>query len=310
MSCPGKGNWWVVDYSQGDGNKRERKRGRKPTKAELLRATEEEDEDEDDGESDGASERDPQPSRPFPAGFVTKFRSAPAPAGRAPPGLGADTGPVINPMFIVKTAQPFSSPAGTAPNAATPRFGAPPSLNLHQQPPTVEDYNIDPALRDHGHVVGEGRERRARSSPRQASSPYGMPSTPVRRSARLRGQDYGSRSQSPSATPEPAPRPPPALAVFGQPSFGGARMPVSTQWGAAAAAGLHPGNALGLGPGAVGPYAASPPQRSTRDGPDRVPLPPPPTMRDSGRAANKGKGKGKAVYRDQGGSNSDYDDDE
>ncbi|PCH42524.1 hypothetical protein WOLCODRAFT_163856 [Wolfiporia cocos MD-104 SS10] len=34
---PGKGSFWVVDYSQGEGNKRQRKRNKRPTKAELAR---------------------------------------------------------------------------------------------------------------------------------------------------------------------------------------------------------------------------------------------------------------------------------
>ena len=34
---PGKGNYWIVDYSQGEGNKRPRKRNKRPTKEELRR---------------------------------------------------------------------------------------------------------------------------------------------------------------------------------------------------------------------------------------------------------------------------------
>ncbi|KAI0926161.1 hypothetical protein AcV5_008692 [Taiwanofungus camphoratus] len=38
---PGKGSYWVVDYSQGEGNKRARKRNKRPTKAELARRAQE-----------------------------------------------------------------------------------------------------------------------------------------------------------------------------------------------------------------------------------------------------------------------------
>ncbi|KAF7790558.1 hypothetical protein EIP86_001514 [Pleurotus ostreatoroseus] len=332
MSCPGKGDWWTVDYSHGEGNKRERKRGPKLSKAELRRQAEEED-DDDEGDTDPASDRErepqPGPSRGFPHGFVTKFRSVPAPAGKAPPGLGADSRPAINPMFIVKTAPPFNAnpPAGPSPRQRAP--AAPPALG---DSPTFEDWNIDPALRDTGHVVGEGRERRARSTSRQTASPYTAP-TPIRRSARLRGQDAQMQydSHSPSVTPEPAgpavTRPPPQ-AVFGQPSFGGGRMPVNSPFYPqnqqhAGAGGLPLNNALGLGVGVGSPGAAaggpssSPPMGRTHA--SQVQAQAHPQRRSARDAAGPGRelpsalnggqrtfaGKGRQTYRDQG-SNSDY----
>ena len=37
---PGKGNYWYLDFTKGDGNKRPRKRNKKPTKAQLKAAQE------------------------------------------------------------------------------------------------------------------------------------------------------------------------------------------------------------------------------------------------------------------------------
>lgn len=42
VTDPGKGSYWIVDYSQGEGNKRLRKRNKKPTKALLARKAAEE----------------------------------------------------------------------------------------------------------------------------------------------------------------------------------------------------------------------------------------------------------------------------
>ncbi|TCD65245.1 forkhead box protein [Steccherinum ochraceum] len=58
---PGKGNYWIVDFSMGDGNKRPRKRNPRPKKAERIRMAAEaarNDQDEDDYSDESAPEDD------------------------------------------------------------------------------------------------------------------------------------------------------------------------------------------------------------------------------------------------------------
>jgi hypothetical protein len=55
VTDPGKGSYWIVDYSQGEGNKRVRKRNKKPTKAQLARQAAEADKERQAGQSAGSA---------------------------------------------------------------------------------------------------------------------------------------------------------------------------------------------------------------------------------------------------------------
>ena len=144
------------------------------------------------------------------------------------------------------------------------------------------------------HVVSASRTT-GRSASRQTSSPYSAP-VPMRRSARLRGQDpqAESRSQSPAEmgteTKENPTVGPGAHSGFGQSSFGGANVQIA------------PDNALGLGFGTApsvveaGPSEGSARQaarRSTRRVVD--PSLASPTAHNSGQRTYSGK----SSYRDR-----------
>ena len=142
---PGKGNYWVVDYSFGDGNKRVRKRNARPTKAEreqrnklaAIAARREEEEESTDEEMDVDV---PQPSR------------TPEPTSRV----------------------------------------------------QIDDSNIDPELRNQGHIVGERRVRTSagpstRSDGRRANSPY-APSPPSSQSRPTSSIPRSSRPSVPRST--------------------------------------------------------------------------------------------------------------
>ncbi len=172
---PGKGSFWTVDYSQGTGNKRERKRNKKPTKAQLRKLAEE--------EARAAEGRDDLNSPVSAGGSTASHYVPPSDSSRGGISPIGDTGhksPTVECNF---------------PN---------PSRSSSLGTPTIihglSDAHIDPALRDQGHVVGEGRTRVGHDLARRKSSGF-LPPVQIRQSARInpRQSTYDSaHSRSPS----------------------------------------------------------------------------------------------------------------
>ncbi|GJE88704.1 forkhead domain-containing protein [Phanerochaete sordida] len=194
ISEPGKGYFWVVDYSQGEGNKRQRKRNKKKTKAELRalaeRATRQgRSVSESSDDSGNTAEATPGPRRPTatrssqasrsptldamlpppPPGSAT--RSPSAPRGGLPPELWPQKGNKRSLMHLLSTPRldTTSMPPGT-PGPSSARDS--PSMIAAR----LDDAHIDPLLRDPapegGHVVGEGRLRHAARG--RGPSPYSV----------------------------------------------------------------------------------------------------------------------------------------
>ena len=261
ISHPGKGNWWVVDYSNGVGNKRERKRNRPSKKGGADQSAESEE------ESDQGITR----ARDIPG--QTKFKSYPPYGVHATGtrGVPVDWSPNSADSMVV-----ISSPTTTvsSPGALSAHLfdSRPSSQSSRSNPAQFDEANIDPALRCSGHVVGEGRARArsSESSRRHKSSPY---STPIntRRSARLRHQEpqQASRSQSPVSSLADSP-----TATHGQ-----VAATSSSRWSSQPTLGsphtsgtISPDNALGLGFGGSqasysGSEASQSPRSSAAQGP-------------------------------------------
>lgn len=206
---PGKGSFWVVDYSQGTGNKRERKRNKKPTKAQLRRQAEEA------ARAAAAAEAGEggQPGDMGMGASTSVLRLSPSPLPPHPTSTQSDPSRPSRPTErisrtqIARSISPATGPSPTVECA----FGSGPSRSDSRSshgtpvlPSPLDDAHIDPQLRDQGHVVGEGRTRLPPNRPvRRTSSPYLAP-VQIRQSARInarRTATYDSaltRSRSPS----------------------------------------------------------------------------------------------------------------
>ena len=188
---PGKGSFWTVDYSQGTGNKRERKRNKKPTKAQLRKLAEEE-----EARALAAEGRDDPHSPVSVGGSTTSHTVPPSESSRGP----------------VSPAGEGKSPTIECAYSSTPSRSS--TLSNATIVHGLNDAHIDPALRDQGHVVGAGRTRPNLELTRRRSSNI-LPPVQIRQSARAYDSNH-SRSPSPrSATssraatnPGPFARPP------------------------------------------------------------------------------------------------------
>lgn len=228
ISEPGKGSFWVVDYSQGEGNKRERKRRKKPTKADLRKLAEAESERQRGHISDSPEASDPGPDRhtPTPEPPPPPPMPAPrplvrgAPQGGLPPALWGNKKNRRSLMFLVNTPETTTIPVpGSSRNSPEIyRPGSRASTIAAQ----LGDAHIDPLLRDPapetGHIVGEGRTRSSTRSSRRTASPYSPP-VEVRYNTR-RSRMHMSESPSPRMPYAPIPQHPANPHVFGQTAWG------------------------------------------------------------------------------------------
>ncbi|CCM04237.1 uncharacterized protein FIBRA_06404 [Fibroporia radiculosa] len=166
---PGKGSYWVVDYSQGEGNKRARKRNKRPTKAELAR--------------------------------------------RAQEAAAASSAGSSGPSASRQGRQDESSSDEEQSN--TPYSQTRESSTSQVSTSRLDDTNIDPELRNQGHVVGEGRVHVNNFAVRnEAHSPYAIPDPVLpRRSAMSNSMASLQMATHPPFVPRQA-------TAFGQGSFG------------------------------------------------------------------------------------------
>lgn len=283
---PGKGQFWVVDYSQGEGNKRERKRNKKKTKAERE-AEQERERLEELAQRESELQRGhisddspphadvPLPGSPAPVAGPSRHRqqrqSHNAPQGGLPQSSWAEKQNRGSLMHLMNTPDTMTIPvppsARASPDLRRPASRA--STIVAQ----MDDAHIDPRLRgttpEHGHVVGEGRTRNSTRPSRRASSPY----TPqVARPRTSRNSREPSESPSPRVANQgrlpynPMWGQPP---TFGQPSFpmaspyAGPSRPNWTPYGSPGSSQLHrplpglpPSNMLGLSAASPGPSNA------------------------------------------------------
>lgn len=236
ISEPGKGSLWVVDYSQGEGNKRPRKRKQKPKKTPTgpLRRKNavdgfvqytnvgEQNADQDDDSRQPSSS--PGPST---APVQRNRRQANSPAAPSQ-SLRQDQSSMAN---VTSGTRETYTRAGSSTSSIAAQ---------------LDDAHIDPLLRDaphEGHVVGEGRTRPNTRSAHRTSSPY-IPSLDIRQSSRARPRGAQGPAESPSPpthlrapVPDRSMPPPP---MFGQPSLG----PSGSRWSAYIPSGQHGDHSL------------------------------------------------------------------
>jgi hypothetical protein len=179
---PGKGRLWIVDYSEGEGNKRERKRNKKPTKAAQRKAQED--------------------------AFRAEHQSAASNASAVEVGAQEDIRrSVVNDRVRtpVNVNNNIPSPSVEYSFISENRLEARPPSSTSMLTTRMSDAHIDPILREGGHIAGEGRMRPPRSSyPRRSSSMF-LPPVQIRQNVRVPGRHHtsesgGSHSPSPPVT--------------------------------------------------------------------------------------------------------------
>ena len=253
---PGKGSFWTLDWSQGNGDKRPRKRNKKPTKAQLAAMARE----------SGSQESEEEPPPP-----------PPAPKPRA---IRRKATPKEKPWVVTVGALPAPPTAPQpVPNVPQRTFHVPQPT----QPPTFDESMLDPLLRDptpvppppSGHDVGSGQTpRTTQRNARKGASPYQQSDDLQGARTRARTSSGPELSASPPAftpvQPVAGPSYAPPQPVFGQ--SGTSRFRVtsvpstipSTNWlpymprtNPSTSGAAPPANMLGLSGGASQPVASS-----------------------------------------------------